>query len=126
MSDDGKVMILRTRTEYPKEPLEMSTDHAPMLIGEIDKSIHTYAVIGAFGFIVGAILTIWLIYAYVIHNSAMSQASGIVVSPIDIVPIAGDPGAIACTMEAKICPDGSAVSRGGPNCDFAQCPSIAK
>ena len=28
----------------------------------------------------------------------------------------------ACTMEAKLCPDGSAVGRQGPNCEFAQCP----
>ncbi|MDP3880664.1 MAG: hypothetical protein Q8Q32_00575, partial [bacterium] len=27
-----------------------------------------------------------------------------------------------CTMEAKLCPDGSAVGRTGPNCEFAQCP----
>jgi hypothetical protein len=33
------------------------------------------------------------------------------------------PGGIACTMEAKICPDGSAVGRTGPNCEFAACPS---
>lgn len=31
-------------------------------------------------------------------------------------------GYSACTMEAKLCPDGSYVSRSGPNCDFAQCP----
>lgn len=30
---------------------------------------------------------------------------------------------IACTMEAKACPDGSYVSRTGPNCEFAPCPS---
>jgi hypothetical protein len=30
---------------------------------------------------------------------------------------------VACTMEAKICPDGSAVGRVPPNCDFAPCPS---
>jgi hypothetical protein len=30
----------------------------------------------------------------------------------------------ACTMEAKICPDGTAVGRSGPNCDFAPCPII--
>lgn len=30
---------------------------------------------------------------------------------------------VACTMEAKICPDGSSVSRGGPNCEFAACPN---
>ena len=29
----------------------------------------------------------------------------------------------ACTMEAKLCPDGSAVGRSGPNCEFALCPS---
>jgi len=28
----------------------------------------------------------------------------------------------ACTLEAKICPDGSAVGRVGPNCEFAACP----
>ena len=28
----------------------------------------------------------------------------------------------ACTAEAKICPDGSAVVRTGPNCEFAVCP----
>ncbi len=29
----------------------------------------------------------------------------------------------ACSQEAKICPDGSAVGRIGPNCEFAACPS---
>lgn len=29
---------------------------------------------------------------------------------------------VVCTMEAKICPDGSSVGRTGPNCDFALCP----
>ena len=28
----------------------------------------------------------------------------------------------ACTMEAKICPDGSSVGRTGPDCEFASCP----
>ena len=32
---------------------------------------------------------------------------------------------IACTEEAKICSDGSAVGRIGPNCEFAQCPIVA-
>jgi hypothetical protein len=30
---------------------------------------------------------------------------------------------VACTDEAKICPDGSAVGRTGPNCEFAECPT---
>jgi hypothetical protein len=32
---------------------------------------------------------------------------------------------VACTLEAKICPDGSSVGRTGPNCEFATCP-VAK
>ena len=30
---------------------------------------------------------------------------------------------VACTMDAKQCPDGSYVGRTGPNCEFAECPS---
>jgi hypothetical protein len=47
-------------------------------------------------------------------------------------PPAGKPGSpryiprdqeqIACPMDAKICPDGTGVSRTGPNCEFAPCP----
>ena len=29
----------------------------------------------------------------------------------------------ACTKEAKICPDGSAIGRTGPNCEFTACPN---
>lgn len=29
---------------------------------------------------------------------------------------------VACTEEAKICPDGTAVGRTGPDCEFAPCP----
>lgn len=28
-----------------------------------------------------------------------------------------------CTLEAKLCPDGSSVGRTGPNCEFAPCPA---
>ncbi|MHB0978063.1 MAG: Gmad2 immunoglobulin-like domain-containing protein [Minisyncoccota bacterium] len=30
---------------------------------------------------------------------------------------------IACTMEAKVCPDGSYVGRTGPKCEFSACPN---
>ncbi len=30
----------------------------------------------------------------------------------------------ACTEEAKLCLDGSAVGRTGPNCEFADCPAV--
>lgn len=32
-------------------------------------------------------------------------------------------GPRACTEEAFVCPDGSAVGRTGPNCEFAPCPT---
>jgi hypothetical protein len=35
-------------------------------------------------------------------------------------------GAVACTEEAKLCPDGSAVGRTGPKCEFSPCPISTK
>ncbi len=35
----------------------------------------------------------------------------------------GDGGGIACTADAKLCPDGSYVGRVSPKCEFAQCPN---
>ena len=32
-------------------------------------------------------------------------------------------GAVACTEEAKVCFDGSFVSRTGPHCEFSACPN---
>ena len=34
------------------------------------------------------------------------------------------PEVVFCTQEAKLCPDGSYVSRTGPNCEFATCPEL--
>ena len=34
------------------------------------------------------------------------------------------PESVICTMDAKICPDGTGVGRTGPNCEFADCPSV--
>ena len=31
---------------------------------------------------------------------------------------------VACTEEVKLCPDGSAVGRVGPKCEFAPCPIL--
>jgi len=36
--------------------------------------------------------------------------------------VPGSDGGVACTMEAKQCPDGSYVGRSGPNCEFTACP----
>ncbi len=32
------------------------------------------------------------------------------------------PDETACTLEAKVCPDGTTVGRTGPNCSFVACP----
>jgi len=37
--------------------------------------------------------------------------------------IPAQPISKACTMEAKLCPDGSYVGRMGPDCAFAACPT---
>lgn len=36
-------------------------------------------------------------------------------------PMIQGPVAVACTEEARMCPDGSSVARTGPNCAFAVC-----
>lgn len=45
-------------------------------------------------------------------------------------PVSPSPSAVritetVCTQEAKLCPDGSYVSRTGPNCEFSSCPSVS-
>lgn len=38
-----------------------------------------------------------------------------------VSPVVAEP--VACTADAQICPDGSAVGRVGPDCHFAACPA---
>ncbi len=42
--------------------------------------------------------------------------------PVGVVPPLGGEPINPCTEEAKICSDGSAVGRSGPNCEFEKCP----
>lgn len=37
-----------------------------------------------------------------------------------------DGGVVACTAEARVCPDGTAVGRTGENCEFEECPDYGK
>ena len=39
-------------------------------------------------------------------------------NPAEIEPV-------ACTMDAKLCPDGSYVGRVAPDCEFEACPTYA-
>ncbi len=75
-------------------------------------------------------------YCYMKKNPLMLLVVGLVATTIITVAVmyfynraadvnqVGDEGPIyqACTEEAKLCPDGSAVGRIGPNCEFAPCP----
>jgi len=51
-------------------------------------------------------------------------AAGLVFAVLKI-GVSTKPQERVCTTEAKICPDGSAVGRTGPNCEFAPCPTQA-
>lgn len=49
---------------------------------------------------------------------------GVRVAPAEEDVVLEQPDVVACTMEAKMCPDGSYVGRIGPSCEFAPCPSV--
>lgn len=51
-------------------------------------------------------------------NTLRMMASNLTITAVD------EEAPVACTEEAKICPDGSAVGRTGPNCEFAPCPGV--
>ncbi|KKU49601.1 MAG: hypothetical protein UX71_C0010G0011 [Parcubacteria group bacterium GW2011_GWA1_47_10] len=63
----------------------------------------------------------YITIAVIIVLAATAATAYFVGVPKGVLP-GGEP--VACTMEAKICPDGSAVGRQGPNCEFAACPNI--
>lgn len=45
--------------------------------------------------------------------------------PTPTISASTDGEQVACTMDAKECPDGSFVSRQGPKCEFAECPTTS-
>lgn len=59
------------------------------------------------------------------NPSGLPQNDDALEIPVEIAGITGTvkPLPPACTQEAKLCPDGSAVGRTGPNCEFAPCPT---
>ena len=50
------------------------------------------------------------------------DSSAKVFRSVPVVPVSNP---VACTEEAKQCPDGSYVGRTGVNCEFTACPSVA-
>lgn len=57
----------------------------------------------------------WIIFLSLI---LVLLVAGLVLAGVISLP----PRDVACTLDAKVCPDGSAVGRMGPNCEFAACP----
>jgi len=53
-----------------------------------------------------------IVYAYTTRTPEISP----------IIPGRND-DSVFCTADVKECPDGSYVSRSGPNCEFAECPT---
>jgi hypothetical protein len=49
-------------------------------------------------------------------------SSGMVTSPFSTLTGSNDPS-YGCTKEARVCSDGTIVTRSGPSCTFAECPS---
>ena len=46
-------------------------------------------------------------------------------APIPTATPTPDGDKVACTQEAKLCPDGKTwVGRTGPNCEFSKCPNV--
>jgi hypothetical protein len=70
----------------------------------------------------GKVLTIDLNYQ---DQSSLVQEFNQILSTFKFINPTASPSAkpVACTQEAKICPDGSSVGRTGPNCEFAPCPT---
>ncbi len=56
-------------------------------------------------------------------SGALPDRRGIIDAPLEVpTPIKKGTESRVCTQEVKICPDGSAVGKVGPNCEFAPCP----
>lgn len=97
--------------DWSAEAKQTQVEHSALKMGVVVGSMLFAAAAGAVGYYMGL---------------QKGQQSGGVVSPqptsIATASPSTFPGGVACTMEAKICPDGSSVGRTGPHCEFAPCP----
>lgn len=58
-------------------------------------------------------------------QALLAQLDALKAQGIEQIPSSSQsipPSAVACTLDAKLCPDGSWVGREGPQCQFAACP----
>lgn len=76
-------------------------------------------VLGAF--LIGLIAGI-LAFRSFSQSSQRNVIETVTISPSPSIILDQNAGEVFCTMDAKICPDGSSVGRIPPSCDFAPCP----
>ena len=55
----------------------------------------------------------------------MARQQSIFQKPNNVITPTAKPSSKVCTQEAKQCPDGSYVSKTGPECEFSPCPTLA-
>lgn len=65
-------------------------------------------------------VSLFILIIPIIVGIALAVGGAYYFGKLPIKPANNTP--IACTLEAMVCPDGSAVGRTGPNCEFAPCP----
>jgi|GEM_PF-2827981 len=70
--------------------------------------------------VAGGIFILSLVGVSGYYLGYLQGLKGSATEPISSEPFI--PEGVACTMEAKMCPDGTAVGRGGLSCEFAPCP----
>jgi hypothetical protein len=91
-----------------------------ILITKLYMSSKTVYFISFAIFALGLLLGIAITYSYfTVTPSGVGHGD---ILPV-FVPGPGDEDMVACTMDAKACPDGSYVGRVGPNCEFEACPT---
>ncbi len=74
-------------------------------------------------------ITVWFYNYFIMKNLNFVFIFILIVAAVGFVAVflinqnEQAPNGIACTMDAMICPDGTAVGRVGPSCEFAPCPT---
>lgn len=84
----------------------------------VSNSMHRGSVLTSALIIFIALVAVLSIVALSLSHKAKPSANGNTNSRVAL-----NTNFRACTDEAKICPDGTAVGRTGPNCEFAPCPT---
>lgn len=69
----------------------------------------------ALPYIIGGLSVVVLVAAYLVFANMQGWWPREVSGP-------NKDSEVFCTLDAKLCPDGSYVGRVGPNCEFTACP----